>query len=100
MLSRKIVSPSTTRKNFSLLSTCAFQFTLICSALAIGTFLSTVIGVGGSPVLIFGFIVAITFDLIICYSLAELASAYPHSSAQVHWTYCLASEKYKRSLSF
>ncbi|KGR23316.1 hypothetical protein MG9_00248 [Candida albicans P37037] len=87
-------------KNFSLLSTCAFQFTLICSALAIGTFLSTVIGVGGSPVLIFGFIVAITFDLIICYSLAELASAYPHSSAQVHWTYCLASEKYKRSLSF
>lgn len=58
------------------------------------------IGVGGSPVLIFGFIVAITFDLIICYSLAELASAYPHSSAQIHWTYCLASEKYKRSLSF
>ncbi|EMG46673.1 HNM1 Choline transport protein [Candida maltosa Xu316] len=87
-------------KNFSLWSTCAFQFTLICSALAIGTFLSTVIGVGGSPVLIFGSIVAFFFDLIICYSLAELASAYPHSSAQVHWTYCLAPDKFKRSLSF
>lgn len=92
--------PVKLEKNFNLWSTCAFQYTLICSSLAIGTFLSTVIGVGGSPVLIYGFILAIIFDLIICYCLAELASAYPHSSAQVHWTYCLASDSCKRVLSF
>lgn len=87
-------------KRFNIWSTSALQFSLICSSLAIGTFLSTVIGVGGSPVLIYGFILAVTFDLLICYSLAEIASAYPHSSAQVHWTYVLAPERFKRVGSF
>lgn len=87
-------------KRFNIWSTSALQFSLICSSLAIGTFLSTVIGVGGSPVLIFGFILAVTFDLLICYSLAEIASAYPHSSAQIHWTYVLAPQRAKRGLSF
>lgn len=88
------------KKRFNIWSTSALQFSLICSSLAIGTFLSTVIGVGGSPVLIYGFILAVTFDLFICFSLAELASAYPHSSAQVHWTYVLAPVGYKKVLSF
>lgn len=92
--------PAQLEKRFSLWSTCALQYSLICSPLALGTFLSTVIGVGGSPVLIYGFILSATMSLIICCSLAELASAYPHSSAQVHWTYCLAPKAYKRVLSF
>ncbi|KAK6457827.1 amino acid/polyamine transporter I [Scheffersomyces xylosifermentans] len=87
-------------KRFSLWTTCALQYSLICSPLAIGTFLSTVVGVGGSPVLIYGFILSSTMGLIICCSLAELASAYPHSSAQVYWTYCLAPKAYKRVMSF
>ncbi|CAK9438589.1 uncharacterized protein LODBEIA_P28130 [Lodderomyces beijingensis] len=87
-------------KNFSLFSTCAFQISLLASPLAIGAFLNTVIGVGGPPFLIYGFILAVTLDLVVCYCLAELASAYPHSSAQVHWTYCLAPAKYKRILSY
>lgn len=90
----------TLEKRFNIWSTSALQFSLICSSLAIGTFLSTVIGVGGSPVLIYGFILAVTFDLLICYSLAEIASAYPHSSAQVHWTYVLAPQRFKRVASF
>lgn len=87
-------------KRFSLWSTVALQVSLICSPIALGTFLSTVIGVGGSPVLIYGFILAVTCDLIICYSMAELASAYPHSSAQIHWVYCLSPVKYRNLLSF
>lgn len=87
-------------KRFGLWTVCGLQFSLICSALAIGTFLSTVIGVGGLPVLIYGFLLAVLFDLIMCYSLAEIASAYPHSAAQVHWTYCLAPENAKTVLSF
>lgn len=84
-------NPSLERR-FSLWSTIAFQFSLICSSIAIGTFLSTVVGVGGSPFLIYGYILAVGCDLVICFSMAELASAYPHPSAQVHWTYCLAPE--------
>lgn len=87
-------------KRFGLWTTCGLQFTLTCSALAIGTFLSTVVGVGGLPGLIYGFILATTFELIVCYSLAEIAAAYPHSAAQVHWTYCLAPDHAKSSLSF
>lgn len=87
-------------KRFGLWTACGLQFSLICSALAIGTFLSTVVGVGGLPVFIYGFILAVFFDLIVCYSLAEIAAAYPHSSAQVHWTYCLAPDHAKSILSF
>lgn len=87
-------------KRFSLWSTVALQVSLICLPLALGTFLSTVVGVGGSPGLLYGFLLAVTCDLIICYSMAELAAAYPHSSAQVHWTYCLAPRHLKRGLSF
>lgn len=87
-------------KRFNLWNTVSFQFTLICSSIAIGTFLSTVVGVGGSPFLIYGYILAVGCDLIICFSMAELASAYPHPSAQVHWTYCLAPKHLKRVMSF
>lgn len=87
-------------KRFNIWSVSALQFTLICSPIAIGTFLSTVIGVGGSPALIYGFLLAVTFDLFVCYSLAEIQSAYPHSSAQVHWTYVLMPERFKRGSSF
>lgn len=87
-------------KRFSLWSTIAFQFSLICSSIAIGTYLNTVVGVGGSPFLIYGYILAVGCDLVICFSLAELASAYPHSSAQVHWTYCLAPKRFKKVMSF
>ncbi|KAK6460258.1 amino acid/polyamine transporter I [Scheffersomyces coipomensis] len=87
-------------KRFGLWTTIALQYSLICSGLAIGTFLSTVIGVGGSPFLIYGFIFAVTLDLIICFSLAELASAFPHSAAQEHWSYCIAPKGYKKILGF
>ena len=88
------------KRRFSLWSTSAFQYSLICSVIAIATYLSTVIGVGGPPFLIYGYILSVICDLVICFSLAEIASAYPHPSAQVHWTYCLAPRRSKRLLSF
>ncbi|CCE85507.1 Piso0_005106 [Millerozyma farinosa CBS 7064] len=87
-------------KNFNLLNTCAMQYSLICSPIAVGTFLNVVIGIGGSPGFLYGYLLAVSLDLVVCYCLAELASAYPSSSAQVHWTYCLAPRHLKRSLSF
>lgn len=87
-------------QRFGLWTACGLQFSLICLALAIGSFLSTVVGVGGLPVFIFGFILAVFFDLIVCYSLAEIALAYPHAAAQVHWTHVLAPEPTKAVLSF
>ncbi|ODV65056.1 amino acid transporter [Hyphopichia burtonii NRRL Y-1933] len=87
-------------KRFSLWNTVALQVSLICSPIALGTFLSTVVGIGGSPGLLYGFILAVSLDLVICFSLAELASRWPNSAAQVHWTNVLAPTKYRRGLSF
>lgn len=88
------------KKNFNLWNTCAMQYSLICSSIAIGTFLNVSIGIGGSPGLLYAFLLAVSLDLVVCYCLAELASAYPSSSGQVHWTYHLAPDHLKRPLSF
>lgn len=88
------------KKQFSIWSTSSLQYSLVCSGIAVGTFLLTVVGIGGSPVLVYGFIMAGSLDLVICFSLAELQSAFPHASGQVHWTYVLAPNRFKRAFSF
>ena len=70
-------------KRFSLLSTLGVNTSITCTPLAIGTYLSVVIGVGGSPVFVYAYLVAVTLNLLVCASLAEIASSYPHSSGKL-----------------
>ncbi|CAK3848194.1 Choline transport [Lecanosticta acicola] len=88
------------KKSFSLLSTLGVSFSITSTPIAIGTYLSVSIGVGGSPVYFFGYILSVLMDLCICASLAEMAAVYPHSSGQTHWTAALAPRKYARGLSY
>ncbi|KAJ6086807.1 hypothetical protein N7467_005721 [Penicillium canescens] len=67
-------------KPFHFWSTLGISFSITSVPLSIGTYLSVNIGVGGSPVYFFGYIVAALFNLCICASLAELAAVFPHSS--------------------
>lgn len=67
-------------KPFNIWSTLGVSFSITSCPLAIGTYLSVSVGVGGNPVFFFGYIVAVLFNLCICASLAELAAVYPHSS--------------------
>lgn len=68
--------------HFNLWSTLGINYSITTTPLAMGAYLAFVIGVGGSPAYIFGFIVAFVFQLTICLSLAELASAFPHSTGE------------------
>jgi hypothetical protein len=70
-------------KPFHFWSTLGISFSITSVPLSIGTYLSVNIGVGGSPVYFFGYIVAALFNLCICASLAELAAVFPHSSGNV-----------------
>ncbi|KAJ6001079.1 hypothetical protein N7481_001488 [Penicillium waksmanii] len=87
-------------KPFRLWSALGISFSVTSVPLAIGTYLSVSVGVGGSPVYFFGYIVSVIFNLCICASLAELAAVFPHSSGQVYWTSQLAPQRYARGLSY
>jgi hypothetical protein len=71
------VKPKT---HFSLLGAIGVQYSLTSAPLAIGFYLSMVIGLGGSPAYFWGFIVMGFFQLFVCLAICELASAIPHSA--------------------
>lgn len=75
------VSPEL-EKRFSFLSTIGINFSLTSTPLSIGSYLSVAIGVGGSPVFAYGYLVAVSLNLIVCASLAEIAATLPHSSGK------------------
>jgi amino acid transporter len=71
------VEPKT---HFSMLGAIGIQYSLTCAPLAIGFYLSMVIGLGGSPAYFWGFVVTGFFQLFVCLAVSELASAIPHSA--------------------
>ena len=68
--------------HFNLLTTLALQFSVTATPLALGTYTSLTIGVGGSAGYFWGFIFVGVFQLITCLAVAEIASAIPHSSGK------------------
>ena len=71
------VKPKT---HFSLLGAIGIQYSLTSAPLAIGFYLSMVIGLGGSPAYFWGFILMGFFQVFVCLAVCELASAIPHSA--------------------
>jgi amino acid transporter len=68
--------------HFSLLSAIGVQYSVTGAPIAIGTYLSLTIGLGGSPAYFWGFVFTGFFQLAVCLTMAELASAMPHSSGK------------------
>lgn len=66
--------------HFSLWAAIGQQYSITGAPLTVGTYLSLSIGVGRSPAFFWGFIVVAFFNGITCLAVAELASAFPHSS--------------------
>lgn len=66
--------------HFNLFQTLAMNFSITCTPLSIGAYLSLIVGLGGSPFYIWGFLFASVFQLILGLAVAEIASAIPHSS--------------------
>ncbi|OJJ07427.1 hypothetical protein ASPVEDRAFT_178051 [Aspergillus versicolor CBS 583.65] len=83
-----------------MLGAIGIQYSLTCAPLAIGFYLSMVIGLGGSPAYFWGFIVTGVFQLFVCLAVSELASAIPHSAGPAYWVISLAGTKHKRTVGY
>jgi choline transport protein len=70
------------QRPFNLWSTLGLAFSVTCTPLSIGSYLSVSVGVGGSPVFFFGYIFSALMNLCICLSLAEISAVYPHASGK------------------
>lgn len=79
---QEVNEPHVLHESFSLWSSMGLQYSLTSTPLAVGAYLGSVIGVGGSPVFIYGYILAVLCNLCVCVSLAEIAAVYPHTSGK------------------
>ncbi|KAL4769299.1 amino acid/polyamine transporter I [Aspergillus nidulans var. acristatus] len=86
---------------FSLWSTIGIQFAVATPPLAIPSYTVLIVGAGGSPFFFWAFLLAAVGQMLIAFSLAELASAYPDASGQVYWTAAaVRSPRWKAFLSY
>ncbi|KIV92896.1 hypothetical protein PV10_04156 [Exophiala mesophila] len=87
-------------RQFSLLSTLALAFAITNSWVGYSaTFVIPMFAAGG-PGVVYGLVVATIACCIITVGLAEQASAFPSSGGQYHFTYMVAPDAWKASLSF
>ncbi|CDK28005.1 unnamed protein product [Kuraishia capsulata CBS 1993] len=87
-------------KNFDIWGVVGIVYGSIGTPLTLGTYLSTVIGVGGAPFFFYAYLFAGFFCLLTAYSMSEMASVHPHSSALVYWTHLFAPQSCSRILSY
>ncbi|KAJ9635626.1 hypothetical protein H2204_005800 [Knufia peltigerae] len=86
--------------HFNLWHSLAMNFSITCTPLAIGAYLSLVIGLGGSPYYIWAFLFGSFFQLILGLAVAEIASSIPHSSGPAYWVQHLAPTKCAKFFGF
>ncbi|KAF2745053.1 hypothetical protein M011DRAFT_479210 [Sporormia fimetaria CBS 119925] len=86
------------KKHFTLLAALGVQFSVTATPLTLATYLSLTIGVGGSAGFFWRFIFVGFFQLAVCLTVAELASALPHSSGPAYWVLVLAPPRYARTM--
>ncbi|PVH71908.1 amino acid transporter [Cadophora sp. DSE1049] len=88
------------KPRFSVLAVIGIQYSISATPLAIGSYITFVLGAGGSPFFFYAFLVAAVGQLLVCTSMAEIASVFPHASGQVFWTAALSPPKWARFLSY
>lgn len=78
--------------HFRFWQTLGMNFSLTCTPMAIGSYLALIGGLGGFPYFVWCFVFAGSFQILLGTTIAELASALPHSSGQygspqglIHW---------------
>ncbi|CAG9988314.1 unnamed protein product [Clonostachys byssicola] len=94
------VEVSELKERFSLTGMIGLYFSLGAAPLAVGSYTTLILGVGGGAFLFWGTVVGVVFQIFIALSLAEIASAFPHSIGMSHWIAQLAPPEWKRGLSY
>ncbi|RJE25244.1 hypothetical protein PHISCL_02394 [Aspergillus sclerotialis] len=86
--------------HFSLISAIGVQYSVTGAPIAIGSYLSLTIGLGGSAAYFWGYVMMGFLQLTTCLAVCELASAIPHSSGPAYWATVLAPPRYSRPLGY
>ncbi|VUC29729.1 unnamed protein product [Clonostachys rosea] len=93
----QILSPP---KRIGVWSALGTAYSATCALIAIFVFLVLTVGSGGTPIFIYSYLVALTFNMAVCVSLAEMASAKPHSAGQTYWSATFAPPGSATSYSY
>lgn len=93
-------SPVAFKRDISGLNMIATAFDICNSWTAVATTIAIAIAAGGTFTLVYGIIIVATAYLAVAATLAELASVYPTSGGQYHFTSILAPKEWSRSLSY
>ncbi|KAF8961614.1 amino acid/polyamine transporter I [Flammula alnicola] len=86
------------KRAFSPLEVFGIAFSIIGLLPSIASVLFNALPNGGGPAMVWGWLVASVFILIVGLAMAELASAAPTSGGLYFWTYSLASPRWKNVL--
>ena len=68
--------------HFNLFQAIGMNFSVTATPVAVGAYLSLIIGLGGFPYFVWCFVFTGSFQLVLGLVLAEIASALPHSSGK------------------
>ena len=68
--------------SFNLWSTLGLVYSITATPIAVGSYLTFSFVLGGPPFYIYGYIFAVTLNIILCVALAEVSSIYPHPSGK------------------
>lgn len=82
VLNGEVIAPfeREAKVHFSLWHTLGISFSITAAPISMGAYLALAIGVGGPPVYFGAYIFSVGLNMFVCVSLAEMASAFPHSS--------------------
>ncbi|KAJ5630181.1 hypothetical protein N7528_003838, partial [Penicillium herquei] len=87
-------------RQFSFMSLVAFSFSIMNSWIGFVSLLLTSLTLGGAPAAFWSTIVACVAATLIAAGLAELASAFPSSGGQYHFTFMVAQLEHRALLAF
>lgn len=68
------------KSRFNIWAAIGIQFSISATPLAVGVYITLVLGAGGSPYFFYAFLVAVLGQMLVCTCMAEIASVFPHAS--------------------
>ncbi|KAH7317000.1 amino acid permease [Stachybotrys elegans] len=88
------------QKRFSKITMVGMAFAVLNTWISLAGSLGLIMPSGGSVSFVYGFIFCIICNICLAASVGELASLWPTAGGQYHYAYALASEKWRKSMSF
>ncbi|CAH0036714.1 unnamed protein product [Clonostachys rhizophaga] len=88
------------QKRFSKITMVGMSFAILNTWISLAGSIGLIMPSGGSVSFVYGFLFCTVCSLCLAASLGELASRWPTAGGQYHYAYALASEKWRKSMSF